>query len=217
MLRKSIADYLDIDISEFSMNYCNLKLDKNTIEPVIYFVELLANGAGYANRIASSPEIAKEALIDNLDIKSSKYARMLLDEKHASTCDSSCYDCLQDYYNRDIHSLLSWRLGLDLAQIASDYSFVPSLTADYWSDNIEKTLTSMKASQDINDFEQKGETWLIDRKSDKLFLVHPLWSRSKMEALASDLTMEMKDAKILWNYGLDAVELQDQENTESGM
>ena len=217
MLRKSIADYLDIDISEFSMNYCNLKLDRNTIEPVIYFVEMLANGAGYANRIASSPEIAKEALIDNLDIKLSKYVKMLLDEKHASTCDSSCYDCLQDYYNRDIHSLLSWRLGLDLAQIASDHSFVPSLTADYWRDNIEKTLMSMKASQDIDGFAQKGETWLISRKDDKLFLVHPLWSRRKMEAVASDLMISMNNARILWNYGLDAVELQNQENTAAVM
>lgn len=207
MLRKSIADYLDIDVSEFSMNYCNLKLDKNIIEPVIYFVETLANGAGYANRIASSPEIAKEALIDNLDINSSKYVRMLLDEKHASTCDSSCYDCLQDYYNRDIHSMLSWRLGLDLAQIASDYRFVPSLTVDYWKENIERTLTSMKASQDIEDLEQSGETWVISRKDEKFFLVHPLWSRRKMDALALTLKMKMNEARILWNYGLDPVEL----------
>ncbi len=208
MLRKSIADYLDIDISEFSMNYCNLKLDRNTIEPVIYFVETLANGAGYANRIASSAEIAKEALIDNLNINSSKYVKMLLDEKHASTCDSSCYDCLQDYYNRDIHSLLSWRLGLDLAQIASDYSFVPSLIVDYWRDNIERILTSMKASKDIDEFEQKEGTWVISRQGGKCFLVHPLWSRKKMETVAKELRMDLSEAKILWDYGLDAVELQ---------
>lgn len=208
MLRKSIAEYLDIDVSEFSMNYCNLKLDKNTIEPVIYFVEMLANGAGYANRIASSMEIAKEALIDNLDINSSKYVRILLDEKHASTCDSSCYDCLQDYYNRDIHSMLSWRLGLDLAQIATDLRFVPSLTVDYWRENIERTLTSMKASQDIDDFEQKGETWFVSKKGDKFFLVHPLWSRRKMEILAAGLKVDMKEARILWNYGLDPVEFE---------
>ncbi len=208
MLRKSIADYLDIDVSEFSMDYCNLRLDKNTIEPVIYFVETLANGAGYANRIASSVEIAKEALIDNLDINSSKYVRMLLNENHASTCDSSCYDCLQDYYNRDIHSMLSWRLGLDLSQIAADSCFVPSLMVDYWRENIIRVLTSMKAAQNIDDFEQKGETWLISRGEEKFFLVHPLWSREKMKAVALDLKMDMKEARILWNYGLDPVELQ---------
>ncbi len=208
MLRKSIADYLDIDVSEFSMNYCKLKLDQNKIEPVIYFVETLANGAGYANRIASSMEIAKEALIDNLDISSSKYVRMLLDGKHASTCDSSCYDCLQDYYNMDIHSMLSWRLGLDLAQIAADSRFVPSLTVDYWRENIERTLTSMKASQDVDGFEQKGETWFVNKKGEKFFLVHPLWSRRKMETSAAGLRMSMNEARILWDYGLDSVELE---------
>ena len=205
MLRKSIADYLDIDVSEFSMNYCKLKLDRDTIEPVIYFVEMLANGAGYADRIASSPEIAREALIDNLDMNSSRYVNILLDKKHTSTCDSSCYDCLQDYYNRDIHSLLSWRLGLDLSRIASDSSFVPSLEEDYWKENIGKMLSSMKASQDIDDFEQKGESWVINKGNSRYFLVHPLWSRKKIESVASSLGLRIEEARIIWNYGLDRI------------
>lgn len=34
--------------------------------------------------------------------------------RHADRCDSSCYDCLRDYYNMAYHPLLDWRLGEDL-------------------------------------------------------------------------------------------------------
>lgn len=205
MLRKNIATYLDIDVSEFSMNYCKLK-NADKIEPIIYFVEKLTNGAGYANRIASSNDIAQKALVEGLSITESEYVKMLLDSKHSSTCDSSCYDCLQDYYNRDIHSLLSWRLGLDLSQVSSNLSFIPSLKVDYWKNSIERTLKSMTSAGNIDNFTENEDTWIVTQDSSLFFLIHPLWSNRKIELLANSLNMSVKNARVLWNYGLDSLE-----------
>ncbi len=38
---------------------------------------------------------------------------------HRGQCDTSCPDCLRSYDNRHLHSVLDWRLALDLAEIAA--------------------------------------------------------------------------------------------------
>lgn len=98
-------------------------------------------------------------------------------------CDSSCYDCLRDYNNQDIHNLLNWRLGLDVAKIADDTNFVPSLNEEYWQGNrlnILKQFISVEGLRkddycDYKDFlsiEKGGKTFLI---------VHPLLSNIKLQ------------------------------------
>ena len=37
-----------------------------------------------------------------------------MEPAHADGCDSSCYDCLRDYYNMNYHPILDWRLAYDM-------------------------------------------------------------------------------------------------------
>ena len=204
MLRKCMANYLDVDVSEFAMNYCKSKNAKNNrIEPTVYFVEQLENGAGYTNYIGSSQSIVKECLIDSLEISTSSYVKKLLDEGHSESCDTSCYDCIQDYYNKDIHLLLDWRLGLDVSQIASQFQFVPSLKAIYWKPLIERSFETMKEMGIISSVRDIGETWKIKTDTETVFLVHPLWSNGKVARVAEELDISINKARVLKNFHLE--------------
>ena len=44
----------------------------------------------------------------------------LMAPAHAEVCDTSCPDCLRSYSNLSYHSLLDWRLGVDMAALALD-------------------------------------------------------------------------------------------------
>jgi hypothetical protein len=134
LLRKRVADLLDIETRELSVGYCIAPGGGSGIinpHPVIYLVEQLENGAGYTNYIGSSDERVRKFAIESFS-EDEEFLSSLIGNLHSQKCDSSCYDCLCDYFNQKEHNLLNWRLGLDLAKIAADSKFVPSLIVNYW-------------------------------------------------------------------------------------
>lgn len=204
MLRKTIACFLDIDVSEFSLSYCKARNEEgNKIEPAVYFIEQLENGAGYTSHIGGAEEIVKECIIESMDVSNSNFVQQLLDERHSSTCDSSCYDCLRDYYNKDVHLLLDWRLGLDLSQIARDGSYVPDLKSNYWKPFISKALSIMKEIDIVETMIEEVETWVLGKAGAEWFLVHPLWSKEKVGSIAEKLNMYPSCARVIKNYNLE--------------
>ena len=206
MLIKCIANYLDVEVSEFSMSYCKSKnTNNNKVEPTVYFVEKLENGAGYTTHIGSSSDIIRECIFESMDLTKSDYVKHLMDEKHANSCDASCYDCLQDYYNKDIHLLLDWRLGLDVSMIARHFHYVPSLKADYWKPLIKKTLDTMILIGAIKSYREVNETWVVETEVDRFFLVHPLWSDVKISRLAEAVDMTNNKARVLRDFHLETV------------
>jgi hypothetical protein len=53
-------------------------------------------------------------------------------QTHAGQCLTSCPDCLRDFNNLPWHSILDWRLGLDLARLALNANAVIDFTVPYW-------------------------------------------------------------------------------------
>ena len=185
MLRSCMTDFLDVDSSELNVNFFFLRKN-NRIQPVLYFTEQLENGAGYTSYIADVAQnrsnIFKHEIMGKL-LPDGDFYEHLLSPSHLDACDFSCYDCLRDYNNQDIHNLLNWRLGLDVAKIADDPNFIPSLNEQYWQGirlNILKQLISIEGLNkddccDCKDF-------LSIEKGGKYFLiVHPLLSNDKLQ------------------------------------
>ena len=52
---------------------------------------------------------------------------------HASACDTSCPDCLRSYSNLAYHSLLDWRLAIDMAALALDPAALITLASPAWT------------------------------------------------------------------------------------
>lgn len=185
MLQSSMSDYLDIDNSELNVNFFFVR-KRNCIQPVLYFTEQLENGAGYTSYIAdvamNKSETFRKDILGKL-LPGGSFYEHLLAPSHSIECDSSCYDCLRDYSNQDMHSLLNWRLGLDVAKIADSINYVPSLNEPYWRNlrlNLLKQIMiteGLKYEDCIDCFD-----FLAFMKKQKTFLViHPLLGYKKLQ------------------------------------
>ena len=184
LIRRSVVESLDIDYSEFSIDYTIRCDGENQQIPIIYFTEKLENGAGYVSYLAEYCGTDRQCdIFINSLIEGGTIYNYLTNERHMSNCDSSCYDCLRDYYNRNDHELLDWRIGLDLARITSDGS-TPDLQGPYWHRVIQGAIESL-GIQVHN--EQLNQSWALSDGNRWYIILHPLWSRQKAVTLMNEL------------------------------
>lgn len=110
-LRRGCQRLLDIDPSELTVGIQPRRIG-NVRTAAIYAADTLENGAGYAVELSGRARILSvlETLLGDV-------ADRWASPDHA-ICDSSCPDCLRSWDNRHLHSLLDWRLALDLAELA---------------------------------------------------------------------------------------------------
>lgn len=88
-------------------------------------------------------------------------------------CDNSCYDCLRDYYKQSHHSIINWRLALDMARLAVDEDAKFDFTQEYWchhisdiADRISKKLKGAKIKVET--------TYAIQSDNKSILITHPL-------------------------------------------
>lgn len=202
LLRKSITDFLDINDSELNLDFFVTK-DK---QPGVYMMEQLVNGAGYTSYIANSngkgldSTSQRKVLCDNLlDEKNPDSIYSFLNRNtHKENCECSCYDCLRDYYNQRQHSSINWRLGVDLAKLASKNE-TPNYFGEnnYWNKII---LDRISALEKVEKMKKGGSVSVsADVKDDAILLVygteiyvlyHPLWSIEKISSLSEKYNTE---------------------------
>lgn len=174
LARKAISSYLDIDSSELNVGFY---IVPQTKKAEIFFVENLENGAGYCNFLSGIrySNVPLEAIIEPLSEGGEIYNQLTSDE-HQSGCTSSCYDCIRDYSNQNVHGILDWRLGLDIARLANSKESIIDFSVPYWHDYIFSTIRNMLESNRYTVEEKQGTLIGNDPYGDKYILVHPLWS-----------------------------------------
>lgn len=201
LLRKAVTNYLDIETTELTVDYFVRKDSKNesSVRAGVFMVEQLENGAGYTTFLGQTDaETQRDIFLKELLLEGGIYKK-LTHSTHKDSCDCSCYDCLRDYYNQKYHDKLDWRLGLDLAQIAADSSFVPSIMDEcgYWYKLILSRIDALKAQgNDKISSIQKPETFIITINNETVILAHPFWSKEKINRLI--MTSGHQGAKVVY-------------------
>ena len=144
LLRKAATDYLDIETTELTVDYF-VKRESDCVRAGIFMVEKLENGAGYTSFLGEAEDDIKREVFFNKLLKNGTLYNKLTEKDHQNFCDCSCYDCLRDYYNQRYHSLLDWRLALDLAQVSGSKDFVPEIMDKngYWYNLIKERLETL--------------------------------------------------------------------------
>ena len=194
LVRKAISSYLDIDSSELNVGFYIVPQTKNA---EIFFVENLENGAGYCNFLSGRryAKVPLEAIITPL-AEGGEIYNQLTSEEHRSGCTSSCYDCIRDYSNQNVHSILDWRLGLDIARLANSEEATIDFSVPYWHDYIFSTIRNMLESNRYTVEEKHGTLFGNDPYGDKYVLVHPLWSEKHVESLIQKIGREYKPLSV---------------------
>jgi hypothetical protein len=114
LLRQAATRHLDVQSGELRVGLRVISVGGEA-RGQIFLADSLENGAGYATHlgeVGNFREVLREA---------NEYLREKAEANHASLCDSSCYDCLRDYYNMPYHPLLDWRLASDMLAVAMGY------------------------------------------------------------------------------------------------
>ena len=120
-IRRGAKDFLDLDPNELAAGINPVRVPllaadepdaKAQVAAAIYLADTAENGAGYATELGHADSF--EALL-------SRTLDDVLDRwhvhQHVSSCDLSCPDCLRSYDNSRRHSLLDWRLAVDMLEL----------------------------------------------------------------------------------------------------
>ncbi|MBA4411163.1 MAG: hypothetical protein C0397_17315 [Odoribacter sp.] len=193
LIRMSVCDLLDIESNEVIVDF---RINNGKGE--IYIVESLENGAGYCNYLSGRihDNVPEDALIKPLLEGGTIYKDFLLKEKHLAECNSSCYDCIRDYFNQKYHSILSWRLGLDIARLANDLNCIVDFNTEYWVDYIENTASQLTKRWKGEMIGFENGTYIIKGVDSSYLITHPFWSKQFVDELKKKLDFEVADITI---------------------
>ena len=194
LIRKAISSYLDIDSSELNVGFY---IRPKTKMAEVFFVESLENGAGYCNYLSGKKykDVPEKAILEPL-LEGGEIYTQLTSKDHSEGCTTSCYDCIRDYSNQNVHHLLDWRLGLDLARLAKDSDSKIDFSIPYWHDYIYGTINNMLQKNGYSTNLKEGTIIGVDPYGENFVLVHPLWSEKCIERLINKLGDYYKPVSI---------------------
>ena len=190
LVRRSIASFLDIDAQELSVGF---NIYGRSSAPEVFFVEKLDNGAGYCNYLTNcnylkSGDIVNNAIIEPLVEGGQEYDR--LTTKDHLRCSSSCYDCIRDYGNQNIHNIIDWRLGLDVARLSNNAQAHIGLDVEYWKEHVDTVVISRLKRQGATVNKISDNIITFNDEHDTFLLTHPLWSDKYIKAIKERLGIE---------------------------
>lgn len=124
LIQRVFAEDIDIDPNEIEIS--EVKIDGNGL-PSLYMNDKAPNGAGFVSMLCSPSPTGKLKLIEIMeDIVSPNPSSPFMQSirSHAQGCKTSCPKCLNTYYNRGLHHVLDWRLGMDVIKLMLDMNYM---------------------------------------------------------------------------------------------
>jgi DEAD/DEAH box helicase domain-containing protein len=131
LLRRAAAVRLDIDERELKVGLRVFQDAMGNIAGQVFLSDSLENGAGYSSYLGSPAE-AESLLRFIVGQNDTAFFGPLVASAHSDNCQTSCPDCLRDFFNLPYHNILDWRLGLDLARLALDMNAQIDFSVPYW-------------------------------------------------------------------------------------
>lgn len=185
LVRRSIANFLDVDAQELSVGY---NIEASTSKPEVFFVEKLDNGAGYCNYL-SNGSIINDAIIAPLINNGQEYVK--LTSKDHLKCTASCYDCIRDYGNQNVHNIIDWRLGLDLARLSDNSNADIGFGVNYWAEYIDDVIVNRIKRQGFVVKKISDNIIIFSDEKDLYLLTHPLWSDDYVRKIEKEIGLSI--------------------------
>jgi DEAD/DEAH box helicase domain-containing protein len=175
LFRIAAAAELDVNPAELQMGLHPFRKGASETRR-IFIADSLENGAGYAAKLAE-PETANAIMQRIL----TEVLPRLEGSRHRAQCDASCPDCLRSYDNRQLHSVLDWRLALDLAEIASGVQPDISRWLSAGPDAAQYLVTAFGTAGIALETKMVGQLAGVYAPSEARIVVfsHPLWRKEE--------------------------------------
>jgi len=208
MLRRAAAVRLDVADSELKIGLRTTVDATQRIIGQIFISDTLENGAGYSTYLGTPPEfqglldaVCGAAMLNRLD-------RRLQPDDHGNACQTSCHECMRDYSNLAYHSILDWRLGVDMARLALDPAAPMDFSPGYW---VGLPLLAVQRLHDAlpgSTLAQHAGLPAVELGPRAFIAAHPLWdtrpaslhpalAAAQASAAGSGLTAEFRSTFML--------------------
>ncbi len=177
LIGKEITLVEDIEANEISVGKKYVPFTDSVGREIggwaVFVSDNLDNGAGYASSYSNSLKFAE--LLNGIK---TNFSGFLIEDDHARSCSSSCYHCLRNYFNRQNHKNLDWRLGLDMVEMLLGSSDLFSLSSPWWQSYLEGAFVNklnQMTNQSWNATSTKyGQCFVQSQTSQGIFPVHPM-------------------------------------------
>ena len=179
MLRRAAAVYLDIQDYELKAGIRSLEDPAlGTVVGQVFLSDTLENGAGYATHLGTR-FVMRELLEMIAKPTAYEFHDRLVAPAHRDRCATSCPDCLRSYSNLAYHSLLDWRLAVDMARLALDPLEPLSLGSPRWSSVADMAARTLEAARPAYARTVIADLPAVSDGDDVIFVIHPLWQKER--------------------------------------
>ena len=222
--RGTASCYLDVDATGKSVVVANYSsgsvaslpvLEDGSLGEIASFVQHRGSSVSpnrqkepHAHCIVISPDnrfaLAADLGIDKILNYQNIFAESIISPNHRHKCDSSCYDCLQQYRNMNYHGLLDWRLGFSLLRALASSDFQCGIDGDFSTPDLEKWLDTATKLRDTfcGSFSscsprKFGSLPGFEVGDNFVIIVHPLWNlKNPIGLLAEGIATLDTDTQI---------------------
>ena len=174
LLRRAAAVRLDVSDGELKVGL-RTTVAGGAVVGQVFLSDTLENGAGYSTHLGAPAEF--EGLLQDI-LGSGMLGRFEVavnPRDHGNVCQTSCHDCMRDYGNLAYHSILDWRLAVDVARLCLDATAPIDFSPHYWtgvaSHAADRVQSALPGSARIS----LGGLEAIVAGSRAIVVGHPLW------------------------------------------
>ena len=101
-------------------------------------------------------------------------------DDHGNACHTSCHDCMRDYSNLAYHSILDWRLGIDMARLALDPAAPIDFSPPYWAGQAALAVQRLHDALPGSIIVQHAGLDAVEHGRRAYIAAHPLWDTRPM-------------------------------------
>ena len=137
--------------------------------------DTLENGAGYSTHLGTPSEF--QSLLQNIcgpNVLGRLDQRAQPDD-HGNACQTSCHECMRDYNNLAYHSILDWRLGVDLARLALDPAAQIDFSPSHWTNIPTHAIQRLHAALPNSTLFHFAGLPAVVLGQQAIIAAHPLW------------------------------------------
>ena len=102
-------------------------------------------------------------------------------------------------FRSNIHNILDWRLGLDLARLANDSNSYIGFSNEYWLGYINQTVINKIWSQGYKVIKKSNDVIILSLGEKHYILAHPLWSNKFIEHINDDHNLSYCGLKSVYD------------------
>jgi hypothetical protein len=181
LLRRAAAVQLDVSESELDVGIQPVTDFNSPFTPPtakVFLSDSLENGAGYSTFLGDPvrfDDLIRFIVGQNGSPPDVTFYQPMVSSPHETDCLSSCHRCLREYGNMAYHSILDWRLGLDLAYLALDSNTPITLDAPHWNSFLARIAAPYFIGLDLTPATFAGLPAGITTNNEAVILIHPLW------------------------------------------